>query len=340
MHGRMAQKETRKVFRRAPRKAKAVPKVTAQEVVAQPRVAAKKIAAKIDPTAKKTGLARKPAVEDFVRRAKGSFAMALLHRFVDAEVMAQAAALAFYALLSLAPLLLILLWLTSNSPQVTESLLRQIADFVGAESGQVARTIVENAARRPDVSSIAGWWSLFWLFVGATAVFAQLQDALNKIFRTDATRLLDLGTWLRKRVFSFGLVFALAFLLLVSMTINTVMQMAFAALPWMLPVLAQLVSWVVYATAFALMYHYLPDRRVEWRRAFAGGALTAAMFVLGRLAIAWYLERADPARAYGSTSTLVISLLWIYYAALVVFLGAMVTAVREERAKAKAKAAG
>ena len=182
-------KEAKKaVFRRAPRKAKAAPKVTAEEVVAQPKAAAKKIAAKIDPTTKKTGNARKPAVEDLVRRAKGSFAMALLHRFVDAEVMAQSAALAFYALLSLAPLLLILLWLTSNSPQVTESLLRQIADFVGAESGQVARTIVENAARRPDVTSIAGWWSLFWLFVGATAVFAQLQDALNKIFRTDATR--------------------------------------------------------------------------------------------------------------------------------------------------------
>ena len=94
----------------------------------------------------------------------------------------------------------------------------------------------------------------------------------------------------------------------------------------------------VYAAAFALMYHYLPDRRVDWRRAFAGGALTAALFVLGRWVIAWYLERADPGSAYGSTGTLVIALLWIYYAALIVFLGAMVTAVRDERAKSKAKA--
>jgi membrane protein len=221
---------------------------------------------------------------------------------------------------------------------VIESILRQISDFVGAEAGQIARTVVENAARRPDTTSIAGWGSLLWLFVGATAVFAQLQDVLNKIFRTDATRLLSLGVWLRKRVFSFGLVFALAFLLLVSMTVNTALQLAFAALPWMLPVLAQLVSWSVYACAFALMYHFLPDRRVAWRRAFAGGALTAALFVLGRLAIAWYLERVDPGSAFGSTGTLVIALLWIYYAALVVFLGAMVTAVREERAKLKAAA--
>jgi membrane protein len=319
-----------------PRKAKAAAKkkVTAAEVVAEPKAAAKKIVAKIDPTTKKAGIARKPAIEALVRRAKGSFAMAMLHRFLDAEVMAQAAALAFYAVLSLAPLLLILLWLTASSPVVTESLLRQISDFVGAESGQVARTIVENARDRPDVTSIAGWWSLLLLFFGATAVFAQLQDSLNKIFRTDATKLINLLAWLRKRVFSFGLVFALAFLLLVSMTVNTALQFAFAALPWMLPVLAQAVSWLVYATAFALMYHYLPDRRVAWRRAFAGGALTAALFVLGRLAIGWYIDSADPGSAYGSTGTLVIALLWIYYAALVVFLGAMVTAVRDERAKA------
>jgi membrane protein len=336
----MAQQPKPKVFRRKHAPAKAAPKVTAEEVVAKPKQAAKKIAKKIDPTTPKTGLAHKPAVEALIRRAKGSFAMALLRRFLDADVLAQAAALAFYAVLSLAPLLLILLWLTASTPAVTESLLQQITDFVGAEAGAVARTIVENSVARPDVTTIAGWGSLLFLFIGATAVFAQLQDTLNKIFRTDATNLINLGVWLRKRVFSFGLVFALAFLLLVSMTINTALQLVFAGLPWMLPVLAQLVSWSIYATAFALMYHFLPDRRVAWRRAFVGGALTAALFVLGRWTIAWYLGSADPGSVYGSTGTLVIALLWIYYAALVVFLGAMVTAVRDERAKARSTKAG
>ena len=146
-------------------------------------------------------------------------------------------------MLSLVPLLLILLWLTASTPAITESVLQQVGDFVGAEAGVVARTIVENAVDRPDTGSIAGWGSLLWLFVGATAVFAQLQDVLNKIFRTDATHLTDLGTWLRKRVFSFGLVFALGFLLLISMTIHTGLQVAFRACAVMLPVLAQVVSW-------------------------------------------------------------------------------------------------
>ena len=171
------------------------------------------------------------------------------------------------------------------------------------------------------------------LFVGATAVFAQLQDALNQIFRTDATRLAGAMAWLRKRVFSLGLVFALGFLLLVSMTITTLLQVAFARFEWMLPLMANIASWFVYAIGFALMYHYLPDRSVGWKRALQGGAITALLFVLGRAAIAWYLERADPGSAYGSMGTIVLGLVWIYYAALIVFIGALATAVMDERSK-------
>ena len=176
------------------------------------------------------------------------------------------------------------------------------------------------------------------LFVAATTVFAQLQDVLNKIFRTDATRLPGVRAWLRKRVFSLGLVLAMGFLLLVSMTVNTVLQLLFERVEWMLPVMATAATWLVYALAFALMYHYLPDRSVGWRRAFGGGAATALLFLLGRAAIGWYLGSANPATAsaYGSMGTIVLALVWIYYAALVVFVGALLTAVVDERAKARA----
>jgi membrane protein len=281
---------------------------------------------------------RKPAVQAFIRRAQGSFAGALLRRFLDADLMTQSAALALYAILSLAPLLLLLVWLTSALlPGAQDAVMTQVAQLAGAEAEQVARTIVANAEARPDTGSIAGWWSVALLFVGATAVFAQLQDALNQIFRTDATRLAGAMAWLRKRIFSLGLVFALGFLLLVSMTITTVLQLAFARFEWMLPLMANIASWLVYAIGFALMYHYLPDRSVGWRRALQGGAITALLFVLGRAAIAWYLERADPGSAYGSMGTIVLGLVWMYYAALIVFIGAMATAVMDERAKSRAK---
>ncbi|NUS60693.1 MAG: YihY/virulence factor BrkB family protein [Lysobacter sp.] len=281
---------------------------------------------------------RKPPVAAFVRRVQGGFIGALMRRFVDADLMTQSAALALYAILSLAPLLLLLVWLTSALlPGTQDAVMDQVRLLAGAEAERVAQTIVDNAKARPDTESIAGWWSVALLFVGATAVFAQLQDALNRIFRTEASRLPGLLAWLRKRVFSLGLVFAMGFLLLVSMTITTALQLVFGRFDWMLPMIANVASWLVYAIGFALMYHYLPDRSVGWRRALQGGAITALLFVLGRAAIAWYLQTSNPGSAYGSMGTIVLALVWIYYAALIVFIGALVTAVVDERAKAKVK---
>lgn len=155
--------------------------------------------------------------------------------------------------LSLAPLLLILVWLTSAiAPGAQDALMHQIGLLVGSEAEHVARTIVSNAKNAQDTGSIAGWWSLGLLFVGATAVFAQLQDVLNRIFRTDATALPGIMAWLRKRVFSLGIVFALGFMLLVSMTLSTILQLVFARVAWMLPLMATAATWVVYSLAFAL----------------------------------------------------------------------------------------
>jgi membrane protein len=312
--------------------------LTAGNRVARP---AGDLAEKLDPTKPHAPRAasgkskQRPAVEAMVRRAQGTLPAALLRRFIDADLLAQSAGLAFYAVLSLAPLLLIVLWLVSRlMPGAQEALMEQIGTLGGVDAERVARTIVDNARVTPGTGSIAGWWSTLLLFVGATAVFAQLQDVLNRIFRTDATRLPGVLAWLRKRVFSFGLVFALGFLLLVSMTVSTALQLVFARLDWVQPLIATVVSWCVYAIGFALMYHYLPDRRVGWHRALGGGAATALLFVFGRVAIGWYLERADPGSAYGSMGTLVLALVWIYYAALIVFVGAVGTAVFDERAKA------
>ena len=320
------------------RGSKASPAKRASSPKAAPTRAAKAVARKLDPTRPTASPSdsgnsrRKPAIEAMVRRVRGSLPAALLQRFIDADVMTQSAALALYAMLSLAPLLLLLVWLTSAVvPGAQEGLMQQIAQLMGDDAEQVARTIVANAKARPDTSSIAGWWTVLLLVIGATAVFAQLQDALNKIFRTDATRLPGALAWLRKRVFSLGLVVAMGFLLLVSMTINTVVQLAFARVEWMLPLMVGMAAWLIYAVGFALMYHYLPDRSVGWRRALGGGAVTALLFVFGRALIAWYLERADPGSAYGAMGALVLALVWVYYAALVVFLGALITAVLDER---------
>ena len=224
-------------------------------------------------------------LQGLAQRARGSEAASFLNRFSEASLVSQSAALAFYALLSLAPLLLILLWVTATAmPSAREALVHQIGQLLGKETGTVASVIVSNAAARPNTGSIAGWWSVGLLLLGATAVFAQLQNVLNSIFRTSAESLPGIRAWLRKRVFSFGIVLALGFLLLVSMTVSTLLQLALARFEWALPLAAAFVGWITYALAFALMFHYLPDRRVGWRCAMVGGAFTASLFVLGRVA--------------------------------------------------------
>ncbi len=281
-----------------------------------------------------------PRLQRFSDRAQHSLPVALVRRFVEIDLMTQAASLSFYALLSLAPLLVLLLWLTASLyPPAQQSLIDQIAQMAGHNAAAVADTVIENATDQPSVGSLAGLWSTALLFIGATVVFAQLQGALNLIFRTDAQRLNGLLAWLKKRVFSLGVVLALGFLLIISMIATTALQVAFARMPSILPAIGYVTTLLLYAAAFAFLYHYLPDRRVEWKQAILGGIITAVLFALGRYLIGLYLAQAAPGSAYGSMGALVLLLVWLYYAILVFFAGALITAVIDERADARHLAA-
>ena len=279
-------------------------------------------------------------IKQRARAVRESLPVALAQRFVETDLLTHAASLSFYTLISLAPLLVLVLWVSASLyPSAQAELMNQIGDLAGNDARAVADTVLRNATARPDVGSLAGLWSTLLLFVGATAVFARLQATLNLIFHVGQSRL-GVVAWLRKRVFSFGVVFALGFLLLASAALTTTLEIFLAGSPT-LPILGNVAALAVNALAFALMYHYLPDRRVRWRQALLGGAITAGLFVLGRWGIGAYIARAAPGSAYGSMGTLVILLVWMYYAAMVFFAGALITAVIDERARArKAPVAG
>ena len=267
-----------------------------------------------------------------LQRLKSSLPVALAGRFVELDILTHAASLAFYALLSLAPLLVLLLWLTASMYGSTQdALVEQIGSIAGPDAASVADTVINNADSRPSVGSIAGAWSTFLLLVGASAVFARLQDALNLIFRADAAKLSGIRQWIRKRVLSFGVVLSIGFLLLLATTTTTLLQVVFAGIPSLLPALGYTASVALYVFAFAMLYHFLPDRRVRWRLALAGGAFTAVLFTVGRLGITWYLDTATTANAYGAMGALVLAMLWVYYASIILFVGAVVTATVDER---------
>ncbi|MDH5824573.1 YihY/virulence factor BrkB family protein [Luteimonas sp. RD2P54] len=266
-----------------------------------------------------------------LRTVQDSLPAAVVRRFIEIDLLTHAASLSFFTLISLAPLLVLLLWLTSLLyPSAQAALIDQVGDLAGASAEEVAGTVIDNARQRPDLGSLAGLWSTLLLLLGATVVFARLQQTLNLIFHTDARRL-ALWAWLRKRVFSFGVVLALGFLLLVSTLLSTVLELVFSGVPSLLPAIGNASAFALYAFAFGLLYHYLPDRRVRWHQALLGGVLTAALFVLGRWGIGLYIRQAAPGSAYGSMGTLVVLLVWMYYAAMVFFVGALITAVIDER---------
>lgn len=280
-------------------------------------------------------LLENPRVKGLVERVQKSLPYALVQRFIECDLLTQAASLSFFALISLAPLLVLLLWLTASLyPEAQDALINQIGGLAGPQAEAVANTVIRNASDQPDIGSLAGLWSTLLLFVGATVVFARLQTTLNLIFHTSDKALGGLMAWLRKRVFSVGVVFSLGFLIIISTLAGTVVELAFRDIPVLVPLAGNAVMLLVYTCAFALMYHYLPDRRVHWKQAFLGGLITAVLFLVGRWAIALYLAQAAPGSAYGSAGALVLLLVWMYYAAMIFFGGAMITAVIDERWRA------
>ena len=255
-----------------------------------------------------------------------------VERFKQIDILTQAASLSFYALLSLAPLLILSLWLmTWINPAAENPLVSQVDQYVGDAAASVASTVIHNASQQPSFGTIAGMWSTLLLFIGATAVFAQLQTVFNLIFHNPTQHATGVLSVLKKRIFSLGMLITVGVLLLVSMVAMTALQFAFADVPSLLPMAGYLTSFAVYTLTFTLLFRYLPDRLVSWRHAVWGAIITAVLFAIGRYGIGIYIVKATPGSAYGSMGALVILLIWMYYASIILFIGAIITALIAER---------
>src|SRR5918997_4435355 len=246
-----------------------------------------------------------------------------------------AASLAYYTALSLAPLLLLLVGLLGvvlGRAQVARQLAAQLESLMGPAGQELVTSILTTSS--PEGGTWATVVGLVTLVIGATAVFGELQTTMNLIWevRPAPTEGVWAGiwAWLRERVFSLAIVFALAFLLLVSLVVSAALAGA-AALLWgpeqtFLSRLMELaVSLAVLTLGFALLFKYVPDAEVRWRDVWLGGFATAVLFTLGKTAIGYYLGQASVGSAYGAAGSMVVLLVWVYYAALIVFFGAEFT---------------
>jgi membrane protein len=258
--------------------------------------------------------------------------------FVRDDCATQAAALSYYTIFSLPPLLVLILMILGAlvDPQdIRGQLELQIGALMGPSATDQIRTILQEAHRPGGGATLATVLSVVALLLGATGAFGQLQAALNRAWEVAPDpEQGGLKAFLLKRVFSFGMILSVAFLLLVSLVLSAALTAFGDALGGMLPegvsatllqVLNQVVSFAVIAGLFAALFKVMPDAIVSWRDACIGGAVTALLFVIGKFLIGFYLGRSNPGEAFGAAGSLAIMLVWIYYSSMILLFGAEFT---------------
>lgn len=250
-----------------------------------------------------------------------------------------AAALAYYTIFSLPPLLILLMMLLGavvDPDTVRELLSGQIGALLGPRGGAQVMDVLRYASR-PELSGPATIVTIIGFIFGATGSFAMLQNALNTAWAVapDPKRG-DIRNFLLKRVISLGMILAVGFLLLVSLMANTLLAAFGDIIGALLPegisgglirALNLGITLGVTALLFAAIFTYLPDAQVRWRHAVAGGIATAVLFAAGQWAIGYYIGRSDPGSAYGAAGSIAVLLLWVYYSAFILLLGAEFTQV-------------
>jgi membrane protein len=251
------------------------------------------------------------------------------------------AALAYYSIFAIAPLLIIALavgGLIFGESAARSGLQGELSDTLGTPVAKAMQDILKSSNENPGDGITATIFGFIVLLIGAGGVFAQLRDALDVIFEAPPEPSTGIWHTLRTQFFSVAMVLGSGFLLLVSLIINTVLSALGKLMSDSLPgstylwqVVNNVVSFAVVAGLFALIYRYVPNIRMKWRSVWVGAIVTAALFTLGKFVLGWYLGRAGTTSSYGAAASLVVILIWVYYASQIMLYGAAFTRVHAEQ---------
>jgi len=253
-----------------------------------------------------------------------------------------AAALSYYTLLSLAPLVLMTVavaGLVFERATVERRIVTEMGLLIGSEGSEVVQTVLRHA-RDPAKGTLSVVIGTAVLLLGATTVFAQLQSSLNRIWKMEESSHGSAGMlWLfvKERLLSLAMVLAVGFLLLVSLVISAAVAAIGEALGGVsnaglvLEALNLLVSLIVVTALFATIFKVLPDAPVAWRDVWVGAVTTSVLFTVGKSLIGLYLGRTSIGSPYGAAGSLVVMTVWVFYASMIVFLGAELTYLRSKQ---------
>jgi membrane protein len=257
--------------------------------------------------------------------------------FLEDDCATMAAALSYYTVFSLPPLLLLILLIAGallDPEDVRGQLEGQLEALMGPTAGEEVRSMLANA-ERPGGGLLPSILGAGLLIFGATGVFGQLQAALNRAWEVAPDPAQGgIRAFITKRVLSFGMILAVAFLLMVSLALTAMISVFGDAFGRMLPgilsepvlhVLNLVVSFAVIFLLFAAIFKVLPDARIAWKDVWVGALVTALLFVLGKFLIGFYLGRSDPGEAFGAAGSLAVLLVWIYYSSMILLFGAEFT---------------
>ena len=252
------------------------------------------------------------------------------------------ASVAFYSILSFAPLLVLItavIALIFGESNAQGALVDEARQLIGDRGAETVESLLKNA-QKPSSGFLASLIAFLTLLFGASGVFIELQDALNIMWEAPEQAASGFFTMVKQRLFSFGMVLSIGFLLLVSLVLSAGLAYLGKAFGEVLPMpgfvlqlINFLVSFFVISLLFTLMFKYVPNAEVPWRDAMVGAVWTALLFTIGKLLLGLYLGKASVGSTYGAAGSLVAVVVWIYYSAQIFFFGAEFTHVYTEAQK-------
>ena len=255
--------------------------------------------------------------------------------FVDDKVMKLSASLAYYTIFSMGPLLIVIIYLCSlffGREAIEGEIYGQIQSFVGSDTAKQIQDIIKNASIG-DKGKIAAVIGIITLLIGATTVFAEIQDSINDIWGIKPKPKKGWLKMLMNRLLSFSVIISLGFILLVSLGLSYMVEALSSSLARAFPdvtvivfyVINLLLSLTVISTLFAVIFRVLPDAKIKWRDVMAGALTTAILFMLGKFGISFYIGQSNVGSTYGAAGSLVVLLVWVYYSSIILYFGAEFT---------------
>jgi len=255
--------------------------------------------------------------------------------FSNDRILKLSAALAYYTVFSVGPLLIVVIFLCSiffGKEAVEGAIYGQIQGFVGHDAALQLQEIIKSAAitGKGKVAAIIG---LIVLFIGATSMFSEMQDSINMIWEIKTKPKSAIWLFIKNRLLSFGVIASLGFLLLVTLVISGLIEALSQRLQLyfhevtvtLFYILDLILNFVVITVLFGVIFKVLPDARIKWKDITAGAVATAVLFMLGKFAISFYITKTNVGNTYGTAGSLVILLVWIYYSSVILYFGAEFT---------------